>query len=365
MIGKIGSIAFVGCVLILGAWILAGETVQTVRVLPPTEPIVREAEPEPVPEPIAVEEKRPVVAAKPAPKPIPEPVAIKQASTPPKPLPVVADVPKPKEVASVPIVMQSVLAVRCKFSDGAGSAITAFGSGVAVTASGHVLTARHVVDMDYTFRITGGRQGRAGFQLDACEVGGPGEGARAPSVADIRAINPFTEVLSLPYRAELALAPGAKAGAGMSDAEADFLDIAILKITGPTADAEKFFGVTAPSSFPKSQIATDTLPGMDEELITFGFPSGTPAYGSSFRLQGSVGTVRQYVAGDLLFKNQPLGIEAEMETIGGRSGSPVFWKGRVVGIVSAKRDYSKEATIVSVYPLKELLKGSNIALDIP
>lgn len=359
----VGGMIMITAVFAALAWLNQGEVIQV-------EGIVRDAEPN---QAIIVDEGPVEVLPLPppkqaAPKKSPAPIEPKKEAIPAialQPIPMAPKAPEPKGIAPTPIIMQSVLAVRCKFSDGAGTTITAFGSGVMVGEGGYALTARHVVDMDYTFRITGGRQGRAGFKLETCDVGGPPEGVRAPSVQDIRAINPFTEVLSLPYRAEVAFVPGAQSGKGLSEAEADFLDIAIVKVTGPTPDAAKFFGVTAPASFPKSELAAKSLPGIGEELITFGFPSGAPAYGSSFRLQGSVGTVRQFVAGDLLFRDQPLGIEAEMETIGGRSGSPVFWRGRVVGVVSAKRDYSKDATIVSVYPLAKLLEGSGVALDIP
>ena len=270
---------------------------------------------------------------------------------------------EPKRIPEIPIAMPSVVVVKCVFSQpDTGASLTAFGSGAIVSASGYVLTARHVVDIDYAYRVTGGKQGASGYRLVSCSAGGAPDGSPAPSPAEIRAINPFTVVASLPYLADIALIP-ALSGEGMSSAERDFYDVAILKISGVTDDARKFFGASMPASFPASRLIATALPGADEEIVTFGFPSGAPAYGDSFRLQGSVGAVGRYVVGDARFANEPLGIEARMETIGGRSGSPVFWRGHVVGVVSSKHDYSTDATVISAYPLAELLKGSGIALD--
>ena len=281
----------------------------------------------------------------------------------PMPIPKLAPVAMPAPVTAIEMNMPSVVVVKCVFKNpDTGSRAIAFGSGAIVSSDGYVLTARHVVDMEYAYRVTGGKQGLGGYALESCAVGGPALGAHAPTPAEIRAINPFTNVDSLPYKAEVRLVPG-KAASGMSDAERDFYDIAILKITDVTDDARKFFGIAMPASFPASRLIADSMPAAGEEIVTFGFPSGTPSYGNSFQLQGSVGTVTGYVGGDARFKDQPLGIDAEMETIGGRSGSPVFWRGYVIGVVSAKAEYSKSASAISVHPLEELLAGSGVALD--
>ncbi len=305
---------------------------------------------------------------KPSGTPVPkaEPVAampMPRSGVPKRPVPEspVPSVPAP--VPDIPIVMSSVVVVRCSFENAAtGGAITAFGSGAIVDPRGYILTARHVIDMDYAYRRSGGRQGFSGYALKSCAVGGPDEGAHAPTPAEIRALNPFAQVGSLPYRADVAFVPNVAALPGMSAAESDFLDMALMKIAGVTDDAGEFFGRSMPASFPTSPLGMGDLPDSGEEILTFGFPSGTPSYGSSFYLQGSVGAVRDYVGGDALFAGDPIGILADMETIGGRSGSPVFSRGRVIGVVSAKQEGSVHATIISTYPLAELLAGSGIAL---
>ncbi len=337
------------------------------------------AAPAKIPEGIAKRRERPIVKseakAEPKAESVPEravkpmakvPVAampMLAREAPDAPIPVLPSVSVPKEPPEVPIVMASVVVVRCSFENAAtGGVITAFGSGAIIDPRGYVLTARHVVDMEYAYRRTGGRQGVSGYALKSCVVGGPDEGTHAPTPAEIRTLNPFVQVGSLPYRADIAFVPKTSAKPGMSESEAGFLDMAIVKIADVTDDAKNFFGRSMPASFPESRLGGGAMPAPGGEIVTFGFPSGTPSYGSVFHLQGSVGAVRDYVGGDTLFKDEPIGILADMETIGGRSGSPVFWKGKVIGVVSAKEDESVRATVISTYPLKELLEGSGIVL---
>lgn len=310
--------------------------------------------------------RRPVVlpvtaslpAAQPKPANLPEP---RQKIAPPLDVsgPPAAKDPK---IPEVPIHMASIAVLRCTFVNGSDGIVHAYGSGAIVSPSGHILTARHVIDLAYAYAATDGRQGVLGYRLTGCEVGVPASDASAPTPAQIRAINPFTQVQSLPYRAEVEFVP-AELAADANDLERQFIDLAVLKITGVTRDAARSFGASLPATFVSSPLIADVLPAPGEEVISFGFPSGTPTYGSTFYLQGSVGTVEEYIAGDLFFKNEPIGIHATMETIGGRSGSPVFSRGHIVGVVSGKEDHSRKATIMSVYPLAKLIKGSGIALD--
>ena len=79
-------------------------------------------------------------------------------------------------------------------------------------------------------------------------------------------------------------------------------------------------------------------------------------------VQGSVGEIKDIVGGDKIFKDQPVGMTAIMETIGGRSGSPVFWRGYVIGIISAKEDYSRTTAISAIFPLSRFAAEGDIAI---
>ena len=261
--------------------------------------------------------------------------------------------PPPKEtVVEIPINLRSVVVIRCLYKDNYGNQKKAFGSGVIIHKDGLILTARHLVDQQYTLAITGGRQGFSGYNLDHCDVGQPPNDSKAPTPDEIRRINPFYVIDVLPFTAQIQFLPD---DTGWSNTEKELLDIAVLRITGLNEDAQ-YFGVKLPNAFEYSRLLTDQLPDRSEEVVSFGFPSGAPDYGDRFKIQGSVGQIRDLIGGDKEFANQLLEIAATMETIGGRSGSPLFWRGYVVGIISFKEDYSINSFATSITPLLKIWK---------
>ena len=253
----------------------------------------------------------------------------------------------------IPINLQSIVALRCIYiNPDTGDKRTVFGSGAIVSEDGSILTARHMVDAKYIYKASNGKQGFYGYQLSHCDVGFPKETATTPTVQQIRSINPFIIIDFLPYVAKIDFLPDTSA---LSPAEESLFDVALLKITDLSEDA-KIFGITKiPDSFAYNTLLGNGLPEEGEEVITFGFPSGIPDYGSYFRLQGSVGHIKRILGGDQFFRNKPVEIERLMETIGGRSGSPLFWKGYVIGVVSFKEDNSINAFATSIIPLVEVL----------
>ena len=253
----------------------------------------------------------------------------------------------------IPINLKSIVALRCVFINPYnGSSRTAFGSGAIISDDGIILTARHMVDTDYILNASGGKQGFYGYQFDHCDVGPPKDSTNTPTIQQIRNINPFYVIDVLPYTARLEFLPN---DIEFSGAEKALLDTALIKIVGLSEDA-KAFGITElPASFSYSTLLSNVFPKEGDEIVTFGFPSGAPDSGSYFRLQGSVGEVKIVLGGDEYFRNKPVEIQSLMETIGGRSGSPVFWRGYVVGVVSFKEDNSINAFSTSIIPLLQVL----------
>lgn len=306
--------------------------------------------------------------------PIPKPLFLASIKTPVKPKSVVIatsttnNVPTSQSSPSptiptasapimhdIPIDLRSVVVVKCFFKNTAGNQITAYGSGVVINSEGYVLTARHVVDMPYTYKITGGKQGLQDYFLDSCRIAIPPDGTKTPTPMEIRTMNPFTPVTEFRYNAQIAFVPPEPVEGGMSVTESDFVDSALLRITSMVVG-------TMPHSFIASPVKIFDVPAQGDEIISFGFPSGVPSYGSNFYLQGSVGETKDLIGGDQLFKNEPIGMVAIMETIGGRSGSPVFAHGYVVGVVSAKEDYSRNTLISAVFPIARLTEEAGLAV---
>lgn len=278
------------------------------------------------------------------------PTMVQPAPVPPLPL-------VQKTIEDIPINVRSVVVIKCLFKNAAnGAKATVYGSGVIVGAEGYIVTARHVVDMAYTYKITSGKQGLTGYIFDSCDIAVPPEGTKTPSFAEIRTLNSFTPISEFAYRAQVALLPPDVSLTGMSEAEHDFVDIALLRITSAISGA-------LPHSFVASPVKGIEIPAQGDEVVTFGFPSGIPSYGNNFYLQGSIGQVKDLVGGDQFFKDEPVGMTAVMETIGGRSGSPVFWHGFVVGVVSSKEDYSRNTTITGMYPFMRFLEQKNIVIS--
>ncbi len=292
-------------------------------------------------------------------QPLPQPLPV---STPPAPAIAPAIIPAipitPTAPITRPINLQTAVVLRCDFVNNQGRKKQAFGSGVIISPQGVILTARHVFDLDYAYQITGGNQGAAGYDFQGCDVGQPPAGTTTPTISQIRAINPFTIVDILPYRAEKFFVAS---GAGWSEAEFNFIDIGLLKISGVNSDGPAFGYTSLPASFQFSPMVTDEVPADGEEIVTFGFPSGNPQYGGRFFLQGSVGQTTAVIVGDKQFAGGAIGIQAQMETIGGRSGSPVFWRGSVMGIVSSKEDFSLSSTSISVAPLLRVLREAGVS----
>lgn len=215
------------------------------------------------------------------------------------------------------------------------------GSGVIVKSDGTILTARHLVDLSHSASIDPGSTPPELLHttaFDHCTVGQVPQGSTLPDTDIIRRVNPSTLLPLLPYRAELIYLP-ASSNLGVSQIEADHLDFAVLRIVGLAPDAP-YFGVTRlPPSFEIAAISRFETPPEGADVVTYGFPGDATrarqgAF-TTFYLLGGVGRVKQVQGGDLKFLNRPLILNTELEVRGGRSGSPLFWNGKVVGIVTA------------------------------
>jgi hypothetical protein len=212
------------------------------------------------------------------------------------------------------------------------------GSGAIIRSDGTILTARHLVDLRYSYRVDSDSISAdiaLNSTFDHCEVGQISPSSSLPSADEIRLSNPTISVSALPYKASLIYLPSS-ANLHISDLEASHLDFALLRITGLTNGA-RAAGITAlPSSFPASVILRERLQEGDE-VLTYGYPAdpdpGTPF--RTFRLAGGVGRVKSLQVGDLKFLDTPLVINTEMEAQQGRSGSPLFYRGHVAGVVTA------------------------------
>jgi S1-C subfamily serine protease len=217
------------------------------------------------------------------------------------------------------------------------------GSGVIINSQGNILTNRHIVEQPDDTSTATDSNGNSisvtlSYALDHCEVGQLPADTDLPSESEILSLNPYVQIPVLGYTAQPIYI------AHETDVQENSLaDFAVLRITGLTS-AGPTFGVTrVPNSFPYASLlaigpyvtASTTLPG---DVLTYGFPgdvtSGQGNFFSTLTMTGSVGHVTDVSGGDDLYYNMPLVVSTDMEIAHGRSGSPLIWRGYVIGLVT-------------------------------
>lgn len=255
-----------------------------------------------------------------------------------------------KEVPAeeVPIDPQTIVGIVCEFNsdDAYDNVRITRGSGALITNDGSIITARSVVDLGYL------NDGLENFELTRCLVGQLPESAPLPSTEAIRRVNAFVRVPYLSYTANTTYIPK---GDDASDYENAWLDFAILKINGVNSNARYFGGPDRlPHSFPAAPFLISELPKMGDQTLNFAFPSGTTVgFNADIKtlfMQGLLSSVTGYWTGDKRFADNLFLIESHLnteDTAGGRFGSPIFWKGYIVGVHTAKQQGSRQIYNVS------------------
>jgi hypothetical protein len=282
--------------------------------------------------------------------------------------------PSPAPITTATITPSSIVGILCTYNND-GVTTLMKGSGIIVNPQGYILTARHVVDPRWTLAAYGTtlsdqeKTMYANAVLDHCEIGLP-ENATLPSTQDIRTFNPQTLITRhFQYRADIFFTPNA---ATLSSNEYDTADVAVLHITSATADCASWNHACAQfGAFPYTPVETTANPvrGIDE-VVSYGYPAeaGLNHEGDAFNdfyLKGAVGTVGFYMSGNQRFAGQPLNFAFEAQDIqNGRSGSPLFAKGRVVGILYGSTS-SQESYNVSMTAIAAMLAdaGQSMVLE--
>ena len=288
------------------------------------------------------------------------------------PLPKAVFAPNDEEDAAavpaepVPIDPQTIVGIVCQFDSDEGGLRDrrmTRGSGAIITNDGYVITARSVVDLTYL------QDGMEGYSLTGCDVGQLPASAPLPSTDAIRKINAFVRIPYLAYSAEVSYIPQP---GNLSDYEKAWLDFAILKISGVNPDAQYFGGPKdLPDSFPAAPFLISELPKMGEDTLNFAFPSGTTVgFGADVRtlfMQGLISHVTGYWAGDAAYADDPFLIESHLDTedtAGGRFGSPIFWKGYVVGIHTAKQQGTRQIYSVGAKTVLQNMADSQFVIPL-
>ncbi|MEK7077331.1 MAG: trypsin-like peptidase domain-containing protein [Patescibacteria group bacterium] len=211
------------------------------------------------------------------------------------------------------------------------------GTGTIVSTKGHILTVRHLVDPSWAlvsypddknadfYRILSDN-----FLFKECDAAPPSADT-LPTPEQIRALNPSTAAAPARYTAGLYFIPSQ---GDLSEDEYKNLDFAILTINRSINCSSA--ACALPEHFPATPLLLDVISGTAGQnlaLVSYGYPVEVLGGFSKADLKGVVGSFDRYYRGDKYFADTPLLFRWTATDAGeGRSGSPIFFKNRVVGI---------------------------------
>jgi hypothetical protein len=245
------------------------------------------------------------------------------------------------------------------------------GSGVIINNRGDILTNRHIVvqpDTDTTIDDQNGNSVpvTVNYELDHCDVGQIPAGDTLPTASQIEAYNPYIQLPVLGYTAQPVYISQTS---GLTPEEIQYADFAVLQITGISSSGPTFGVNAVPNSFPYvTLLPVGNYPDvLDAQVITYGFPgdvtSGQGNFFQTLTMTGSVGSVTSVETGDQFYSTTPLLLNTNLAIAHGRSGSPLFWRGYDIGIVTffIGDDQSDSGSVASDAILKAL-KGTGYIL---
>ena len=271
-------------------------------------------------------------------------------------------------VSARPLDTQSIVGLLCAFvnvnpeSEDFNKKKYQRASGVIVNVDGFILTNHNVADPGFYDPETWQE-----YQLEGCQAGPTPKEYRVPEEDELKTISPFIQVPVLSYIVEPVFIPNEPV---ISDYEQGWLDFSLFVVTGLNPDA-KFFGITSlPEKFPYTPILISETPIEKEKLISFGYPAGTTiglrASISTIFVQGLLSHITDLWTGDQRFQDELFLIQSKLDTgstaEGGRFGSPIFWKGYIVGIHIYKQDSTLNIYNLGIQPIVDILESNGITM---
>ncbi len=283
---------------------------------------------------------------------------------------------EPSTIVPNDINPQSIVALNCHYKSkrpqNYSSAVLGLaGSGVIINSEGYILTAKHLVDpewVSWAFPNEAESHLNDVREFEYCEVGLAPKNITLPTIENIQDPDQgFDLDPPFPYIATVYFNPQQ---GSLSDTEYKNLDFVILKIVRVLDNCQSFSGdlCSLPSSYPYSPVFYQETVKDNDGVINFGYPSvdySATIQGSvtGFILKGAAGFLEKYYSGDKYFNNKPFVFNwIANNLVPGRSGSPVFFRGYVAGIVYASNYLvdKTQAVAVGMPAIQQILSDNGL-----
>lgn len=246
-----------------------------------------------------------------------------------------------------PIYLNSLAAIECSFKNSKGELSKVRGSGVFVGSDGYILTNRHIVDRIWTEKYyvieNKGYTDPAGCFIWYLQGSPSIKPEDVPPFPFFDLHKAYSGGTQYDYTVEIAYLPDES---GLSETEVMALDYAVLKIK--EKNFNKYGTSRNPFPFAVAPVLVfgvnqaDNFLGREIVIPGFAFQATGPDAFELHRLLPHPGEIIEFFVGDKLYSDTIFSIYTRKpyDAYGGRSGSPNFYRGYVVGIY--KSEFLKE-----------------------
>ncbi len=242
------------------------------------------------------------------------------------------------------ISLRSIVGIQCNFENDKGDKFSYRGSGVFIHPDGYILTVRHLIDPEWTKWAYDDQDIDINYNrfIDCYVRFLHSEREISPTDQSPYGFFDLHKTFSgqqYDFNAEITYLPD---NSELSEYENKQLDYAILKTT--EKNTAKYFSNESPKIYHSPILMANVeqwisqIKGQKVLIPGYAYQAIGAAAFEQYRLLTKDATVLNIFKGDKAFKENPFIIETKMhpDAFGGRSGSPIFYKGYIIGVFQGK-----------------------------